>query len=544
MFCEFCGNQLKDGSRFCENCGARADTSAPTYPTGNAPGTSDDRYETPYSQPGTSDDRYGTPYSQPGTQYNQPGTTYSRPGMSYYQQAQRNDAGFSVTAKPEMRILGIPVRGKGIWIALGVIVLILIGLFLFTKLGGGKTVTEEDVSARSFTTEESGRDTEREAAPKSEPARGPDEIAGLYKLTEMITEDDGDLAEDLELMESLGLMVTMELRRDGTGSIDFYGEETDEFTWDGDAVYVDGETIPYTYENGVFTMRDDSEMMRFARTTEEELETLKEGGVWGVLDDRTDPADVEGLYTATACFEDGVEVDLDDEYLYLFEDGVGYFHLLESDYAIRWKLDGTEFYFLDEEGDEFVGTLRDGVIDGDYFGGYSYVFEHDSWGSDREHAYSTGHDPFDFTTDDTPSLADFQWVDADIIRGDIPAAYERLDDFEEVTGGWKCYLIDDPDGVYDSMMERFLNVYINGLPGSAAVTFDWFYVYDGAQDEGFDDDASDSYFEGSWEDGQIEAIGSGRVTLTDFWYRDGHEYGVGTFMWPDGVTAAVLLARP
>ena len=86
-------------------------------------------------------------------------------------------------------------------------------------------------------------------------------------------------------------------------------------------------------------------------------------------------AEVEGYYYATACYLDGEDVGVDDEYLYLDDDGTGYFVLLENVYNLEWTLDGVDFYLIDDSGDEFIGTLSGGVIEGDYFGGYSYTFE-------------------------------------------------------------------------------------------------------------------------------------------------------------------------
>ena len=152
------------------------------------------------------------------------------------------------------------------------------------------------------------------------------------------------------------------------------------------------------------------------------------------------------------------------------------------------------------------------------------------------------YEPDAFSTSETPTLADFQWVTNDIYNGMLPDDLELLTDFEELRGGWKCYLIDE--AAYDTMMERLLNVFIGGTPEETDVTFDWFYAHNNALDEGYDEDDPPTVFSGSWEDGEISALGPGRVTLTDFWFDEGYEYGIGTFMWPDGVVATVLLARP
>jgi len=158
-------------------------------------------------------------------------------------------------------------------------------------------------------------------------------------------------------------------------------------------------------------------------------------------------------------------------------------------------------------------------------------------------AQPSRRDPNGYSTSETPTLADFQWADYDVLHGARPEGRETLGR-GEVSGGWKCYMVDDPEGVSDSTMERLMNVYIDMNGVEAVVTLDWFYAHDYGTDEGFDEDGPDSVFDGFWQDEMIGAVGPGRVELTDFWYLDGFEYAVGEFMWPDGVPAAMFLVRP
>lgn len=85
--------------------------------------------------------------------------------------------------------------------------------------------------------------------------------------------------------------------------------------------------------------------------------------------------DVAGTYAATACYLDGEEGSLDGEYLVIENDGTGTFYMLDSGYDFDWELSGNNFYFEDEDGDRFAGTYDNGVIEGEYFGDYFYVFE-------------------------------------------------------------------------------------------------------------------------------------------------------------------------
>lgn len=84
---------------------------------------------------------------------------------------------------------------------------------------------------------------------------------------------------------------------------------------------------------------------------------------------------LSGTFVATACYLDGEEVPLDGEYLELDSDGTGAFCLKGERYDLVWSLSGDYFSFEDEDGDRFDGTCNGIVIEGDYFDGYSYVFE-------------------------------------------------------------------------------------------------------------------------------------------------------------------------
>ena len=144
---------------------------------------------------------------------------------------------------------------------------------------------------------------------------------------------------------------------------------------------------------------------------------------------------------------------------------------------------------------------------------------------------------FQMTTDKTPTLADFTWYSG-VSAGGIPDGAVKLDEFDEIEGGWKAYMF-GPSG-----MERFFNVDVSGSNASTTLTFKWFYVFDGNSGEGHDDDSVPSDFVGALDHGSIDALGPGRVKFDDFWLDNGREYAVGTFMWPDGEEETVLLARP
>jgi hypothetical protein len=142
-------------------------------------------------------------------------------------------------------------------------------------------------------------------------------------------------------------------------------------------------------------------------------------------------------------------------------------------------------------------------------------------------------------------LADFQWITYEIMYGNVPDDVELLTDPQEITGGWKAYIVDDYSGEYSSYIERLCNCYISGSPQDLEVCIQWDYVYNGSADESYSEKGSpDSYFNGSWTDGGLYATGAGSITISGFWYKDGKEYALGTMTWVDGLTSTVYLVRP
>ncbi|MBR1496773.1 MAG: S-layer homology domain-containing protein, partial [Oscillospiraceae bacterium] len=206
-------------------------------------------------------------------------------------------------------------------------------------------------------------------APSSAPdtALSMEEVAGFYKIAEYVTEGDSDLTDYITQMEAAGLpTVTMRLNLDGTGEISFYGEASMSVNWNEREFEMDGETVAYTYAGGRITLEEDGERMVFVKTDEAEPPAPSGTPANG--------AALAGDYDAVYCAIDGDETGVDDEYIHLEADGTGYFHMLQSNYQFRWTSDGTDFRFVDEDGDSFDGYYEDGVIAGDYFGGFSYVF--------------------------------------------------------------------------------------------------------------------------------------------------------------------------
>ena len=154
-----------------------------------------------------------------------------------------------------------------------------------------------------------------------------------------------------------------------------------------------------------------------------------------------------------------------------------------------------------------------------------------------------GSGRLDYDTSEPPAAEDFEWVTYDTLQGFIPSDAQLLD-FTDITGGWKAYLITDPDNANDSKVEQYLNAYIDGSGQDVTVTLDWYYSYVYSVEEGYDDTSPDSVFSGTWEDRGIRAVGPGRLELHTFYFYKDSEFVIGNVMWPDGMQGVITLVRP
>lgn len=153
------------------------------------------------------------------------------------------------------------------------------------------------------------------------------------------------------------------------------------------------------------------------------------------------------------------------------------------------------------------------------------------------------------STSEGPVLSDIQGFKWDKDKGaywsTLTSSAAKLNDFEAVQGGWKAYLLDDPSGKRTRhSVEHFANISISGSASVTKATIDWIYATATDEGGGHDDTSPDSVFNGSWSDGAFSGLGAGRLTLNNFYYESGREYGVGIYTLPDGVESIVALVRP
>ncbi len=92
---------------------------------------------------------------------------------------------------------------------------------------------------------------------------------GPYSLIALVSEEEGDITEQLELLSSMGLAPTLSIDEEGKGTLDLFGEQTD-ILFDFEAMTAqaedDDETVmTFTYENGIITFEEEGNSMTFKR---------------------------------------------------------------------------------------------------------------------------------------------------------------------------------------------------------------------------------------------------------------------------------------
>lgn len=175
-------------------------------------------------------------------------------------------------------------------------------------------------------------------AEPTEPA-APDGPVGCYVLDSMTMEG---TTIDAEMLASLGMTAYIEFFEDGTGTIDLMGE-TEDFEWEDDTIYADGEALTFTLDGDTLTITDDEGEMVFVAGEKPETPIVTP----------TEPVDYpdelpDGVYYLTEVSANGTTVSGDD----LVATGL-------SDTYIEFRADGTGEIGIMGETEEFTweGTV-------------------------------------------------------------------------------------------------------------------------------------------------------------------------------------------
>lgn len=89
-------------------------------------------------------------------------------------------------------------------------------------------------------------------------------LVGNYNLTGLYANGE-DQSANLQFMEStFGATATMELRDDGTGTMELFGEPVN-FTYDKDKLVINDQENPFTYKDGAITFESDGTTLTFTK---------------------------------------------------------------------------------------------------------------------------------------------------------------------------------------------------------------------------------------------------------------------------------------
>lgn len=100
---------------------------------------------------------------------------------------------------------------------------------------------------------------------------GSKNIVGTYELVSMVNEGEEISEDDIALMKSFGLYVTLELKEDKTGVMSMFGEEF-ELTYDKNNFVIDDETCPYTVSDETITLEQGEDKLVFQKVDPSTLE--------------------------------------------------------------------------------------------------------------------------------------------------------------------------------------------------------------------------------------------------------------------------------
>lgn len=149
------------------------------------------------------------------------------------------------------------------------------------------------------------------------------------------------------------------------------------------------------------------------------------------------------------------------------------------------------------------------------------------------------------STEERPDLEDFLWYTEDVIENGVPEGAQIIDSAEFVLGGWKGFILYDPNNNYGANSAELLNVDISGTGEELRLTLDWYLMLIPGETQAYDEtDMDDVVFEGEWIGGGIQTFGWGELRLRRLYALEGKQYAFGSLETPDGIPALLALVRP
>ena len=99
---------------------------------------------------------------------------------------------------------------------------------------------------------------------------GKPDLTGEYEVVKL-TAEDRDMTDELELIKSMGVNITLVLNKDGTGTLNMIGQSMS-LTYDVNKMTMkieDSEDTPFTYKDGIIAFSEDGSVMEFKRIKKE-----------------------------------------------------------------------------------------------------------------------------------------------------------------------------------------------------------------------------------------------------------------------------------
>lgn len=149
-----------------------------------------------------------------------------------------------------------------------------------------------------------------------------------------------------------------------------------------------------------------------------------------------------------------------------------------------------------------------------------------------------------YSTEERPDLEDFLWYTQGVYYDGVPANAVQIEDFADITGGWKGFIYFDPENQQDMRSMILFNVTISGSSKELSLTADWYMAY--FPEEGLSIDESedeDMVFYGSW-DGGLVATDQATIHFPQFYQLNDRQYAIGHMDTLNDLPAYMALVRP
>lgn len=149
-----------------------------------------------------------------------------------------------------------------------------------------------------------------------------------------------------------------------------------------------------------------------------------------------------------------------------------------------------------------------------------------------------------YSTEERPSLEDFLWYTQGVYSDGVPADAVIIEDFADITGGWKGLIFFDPENQQELRGMKLVNLTISGSTKDLSLTLDWYMAY--YPDEGISTDETeyeDMVFNGSW-DGGLVATAQATIYFPQFYKLNDKQYAIGHMDTLNDIPAYMALVRP